>query len=109
MDNDGRLYVVSEAGGGDTDHPQLWVYAPVDGAEPGADRGRVHQPDRVAGREHEHGDARQDRRRVRSTDDGIGTNALSVSGPDASAFEVDGQRLYLKAGTVAEPKTSYTV
>ena len=28
MDNDGKLYVVSEGGGGDVAHPQLWVYAP---------------------------------------------------------------------------------
>ena len=28
MDGDGYLYVVSENGGGDFDHPQLWVYAP---------------------------------------------------------------------------------
>jgi hypothetical protein len=28
MDDDGRLYVVSEDGGGDIGHPQLWVYAP---------------------------------------------------------------------------------
>jgi hypothetical protein len=28
MDDQGNLYVVSEAGGGDDDHPQLWVYAP---------------------------------------------------------------------------------
>ena len=35
MDRDGILYVVSENGGGDFDHPQLWVYAPSLGAEPG--------------------------------------------------------------------------
>ncbi len=28
MDPSGKLYVVSETGGGDIDHPQLWVYAP---------------------------------------------------------------------------------
>lgn len=28
MDRDGILYVVSENGGGDINHPQLWVYAP---------------------------------------------------------------------------------
>jgi uncharacterized protein YjiK len=28
MDRDGYLYTVSEAGGGDSAHPQLWVYAP---------------------------------------------------------------------------------
>jgi uncharacterized protein YjiK len=29
MDNNGILYIVSENGGGDIDHPQLWVYAPA--------------------------------------------------------------------------------
>ncbi len=28
MDPSGNLYVVSENGGGDVEHPQLWVYAP---------------------------------------------------------------------------------
>ena len=28
MDADGNLYVVNENGGGDSNHPQLWVYAP---------------------------------------------------------------------------------
>ena len=28
MDGNGVLYVVSENGGGDINHPQLWVYAP---------------------------------------------------------------------------------
>ncbi len=32
------------------------------------------------------------------TDDGIGTNVLSLSGPDASKFVIDGSSLYLKAG-----------
>jgi hypothetical protein len=29
MDNNGFLYTVCENGGGDINHPQLWVYAPV--------------------------------------------------------------------------------
>lgn len=29
MDDDGILYVVNENGGGDINHPELWVYAPV--------------------------------------------------------------------------------
>ena len=28
MDRNGVLYIVNENGGGDIDHPQLWVYAP---------------------------------------------------------------------------------
>lgn len=34
MDLNGVLYVVSENGGGDFDHPQLWVYQSV--PEPGS-------------------------------------------------------------------------
>jgi uncharacterized protein YjiK len=29
MDGNGILYIVCENGGGDINHPQLWVYAPV--------------------------------------------------------------------------------
>ena len=38
MDGDGVLYVVNENGGGNIDHPELWVYAPSAAAEPGAHR-----------------------------------------------------------------------
>jgi len=45
------------------------------------------------------------------TDDALGTNNLSVSGTDASLFEINGNALYLKAGTVLdyETKTIYNV
>ena len=45
------------------------------------------------------------------TDDALGTNNLSVSGTDASFFEIDGNVLYLKANTALnfEAKTSYSV
>ncbi|WP_275974151.1 cadherin-like domain-containing protein [Argonema galeatum] len=45
------------------------------------------------------------------TDDGLGTNVLSLMGSDASAFELDGTTLYLKAGTTLdyETKSSYTI
>jgi len=33
------------------------------------------------------------------TDDGLGTNNLGVSGPDAASFEIAGASLYLRAGT----------
>ena len=44
------------------------------------------------------------------TDDAKGTNVLSLSGADASAFEIDGNALYLKANTSLdfETKSSYT-
>jgi phospholipase/lecithinase/hemolysin/DNA-binding XRE family transcriptional regulator len=45
------------------------------------------------------------------TDDALGTNNLSVSGTDASFFEVDATGLYIKANTALnfEAKTSYNV
>jgi ELWxxDGT repeat protein len=45
------------------------------------------------------------------TDDGLGTNTFSLSGADASVFEVVGGQLRLKAGTVLNYATqkSYTV
>jgi Tol biopolymer transport system component len=45
------------------------------------------------------------------TDDGLGTNVLSLSGEGAGYFEIIGNALYLKAGSVLdyETKTSYAV
>ena len=45
------------------------------------------------------------------TDDGVGTNLLSLSGADMSSFEIVGNSLRLKAGVVLnfEAKSSYTV
>ncbi len=45
------------------------------------------------------------------TDDGLGTNALSLSGTDQSFFTIVGTSLYLKAGTSLnfETKSSYNV
>jgi hypothetical protein len=44
-------------------------------------------------------------------DDALGTNAVTLSGADATAFEVEAGVLYLKAGTVLdfETKTSFSV
>lgn len=48
---------------------------------------------------------------VSVTDDGVGFNALSVSGADAAFFEVDSTGLYIKAGTILdfETRASYSV
>lgn len=45
------------------------------------------------------------------TDDGQGTNGLSLSGSDAGVFELEGTTLYLKAGITLdfETKASYSV
>jgi hypothetical protein len=45
---------------------------------------------------------------VSVTDDGLGTNTFSVSGPDASVFEVVAGQLRLKAGTVLNYATQKT-
>jgi hypothetical protein len=44
-------------------------------------------------------------------DDNLGSNVISLSGPDAASFEVVGAELFLKAGVVLnfEAKTSYDV
>jgi hypothetical protein len=48
---------------------------------------------------------------VRFVDDGTGTNAVSLTGADASSFEVDGTSVYLKAGVLLdrEAKPSYSI
>ena len=110
MDRDGVLYTVSENGGGDFDHPQLWVYAPATGINqaPTAvtlanpvlsilENTNTASPIKVAD--------------IVVTDDGQGTNNLTVAGADASFFEITGSGLYIKAGTVLdyETKTSYSI
>jgi uncharacterized protein YjiK len=98
MDRDGNLYVVNENGGGDSNHPQLWVYAHSDAPNLApvqltlqnavtsiAENTSTANPVKLAD--------------IVVTDDGLGTNNLSVSGPDAGTFQVIGTGLYLKAGT----------
>lgn len=110
MDRDGILYVVSENGGGDFDHPQLWVYAPstVPNQAPTAvtlnnavtsilENSNTGSAIKVAD--------------IVITDDGLGTNTLSLSGADSSSFEVNGFGLFIKAGTILdfETKNSYSI
>jgi uncharacterized protein YjiK len=110
MDNDGNLYTVSEDGGGDVDHPQLWVYAPSTATNQAPTAvALTHQVTSVA--ENTSTVSRLKVADVAVTDDGLGTNNLTVSGPDASSFEVDSTGLYIKAGTALdfETKSSYSV
>lgn len=110
MDRENNLYVVSENGGGDFDHPQLWVYAPstIANKAPTAvalnnavtsilENTSTALPVKVAD--------------ILVTDDGIGTNNLTVSGADANIFVITGTALYIKAGTVLdyETKSSYNI
>jgi uncharacterized protein YjiK len=110
MDHDGNLYVVNENGGGSIDHPQLWVYAPS--AAPNQAPTAVELTNQVAAiAENTSTATRLKVADVVVTDDGLGTNDLTVTGPDAASFEVDSNGLYIKAGTVLdhETTTSYTV
>ena len=110
MDRAGNIYIVNENGGGSFDFPQLWVYAPstVPNAAPTAvaltnplnsiqENTATTAPVKI-------GD-------ITVTDDGLGTNALSLTGADAASFQITGGALYLKAGVILdfEVKTSYAV
>jgi uncharacterized protein YjiK/phosphodiesterase/alkaline phosphatase D-like protein len=112
IDKDGILYVVSENGGGDIDHPQLWVYAPstVPSTNKAPTAIVLNNPvNSIA--ENTSTATRIKVADIAVTDDGLGTNSLTVTGIDASFFEVDSSGLYIKAGTVLdfETKTSYGV
>ena len=110
MDRDGNLYVVSENGGGDADHPQLWVYAHTDAPNlaPTAvtlnnavtsipDNTPTAAPLKLAD--------------IIVSDDGLGNNHLTVTGADTSFFQIIGTALFLKAGTALNhtTKPSYNV
>jgi len=110
MDRDGTLYIVSENGGGDFDHPQLWVYKPstVPNTAPTA-IALTNASNAIL--ENSNTTSAVKVSDIVVTDDGLGTNNLSLSGSDASHFEIIGSSLYIKAGTVLdyETKTSYSV
>ena len=111
MDREGRIYVVSENGGGDIDHPQLWVYAPasVTNTAPTAlvlSTSSTTIPDSTST-----ASAVKMTNFTVTDSDGVGVNTFSLSGADAADFQVIGTALYLKAGTVLNgtSKPSYTV
>jgi VCBS repeat-containing protein len=110
MDNNGYLYVVSENGGGSINYPQLWVYAPstVPNQAPTA---LVLDNKVIAIAENTSTIAAVKVADITVTDDGLGTNTLSLSGADASFFEINDTALYIKAGTTLdyETKTNYSV
>ncbi|MDZ8025178.1 MAG: SdiA-regulated domain-containing protein [Nostoc sp. DedQUE11] len=110
MDKDGYLYVVSENGGGDINHPQLWVYAPSSVPNQAPTAVVLNNPV-IAIAENTSTTIRLKVADITITDDGLGTNNLTGTGTDANFFEVDSTGLYIKAGTVLdyETKTSYSV
>ncbi len=110
MDNDGNIYIVNENGGGDINHPELWVYAPSNGINeaPTAitlnntvasiiENSITNPAFRVAD--------------ILISDDGLGTNTFSLSGADANDFQITGSSLFIKPGTVLdfETKSTYSV
>ena len=110
MDDAGNLYVVSENGGGDFDHPQLWVYAQSAAANQ-APTAVALQNMLAMIAENSNTTARLKVADLIVTDDGLGINTLSVTGTDAGTFEIDNGVLYLKSGTKLdfEIQTSYSV
>jgi uncharacterized protein YjiK len=107
VDDAGRVYVVSENGGGDVAHPQLWVYAPSTAANTAPTAVTLNPADGSIAANASTA-MRVKVADVTVADDGIGTNALSVTGPDAASFEVDPTGLYLRAGTALD-RASFTV
>ena len=110
MDWDGNLYVVSENGGGDFDHPQLWVYAPS--TLPNQAPTAVALNNAVTSiLENSNTGSAIKVADILIADDGLGTNNLTLSDIDASFFEINGFGLFLKAGTVLdfETKNSYSI
>lgn len=110
MDRNGNLYIVNENGGGDIDHPQLWVYAPstVPNQAPTA-VALANITNSVL--ENSNTTSSLKISDILVTDDGLGTNNLTISGADANFFEIKNAGLYIKAGTVLdyETKTSYSI
>lgn len=110
MDRVGNIYIVNENGGGSIDYPQLWVYSPS--AVPNQPATAVAVSNGVTSiMENTSTAARIKVGDVVVTDDGLGTNTLTITGADAASFELTGTELFLKAGVVLdyETKTSYTI
>jgi hypothetical protein len=98
MDRDGNLYIVNENGGGDSDHPQLWVYAPS--TAPNQAPTAVTLNNAVTSIPENTSTAAPIRLAdIIVTDDGLGANHLTVTGADAAFFQIIGTALYLRAGT----------
>lgn len=110
MDRDGYLYVVNESGGGDANHPQVWVYQHSDAPNlPPTGVTLTNQVTSIP--ENTSTAAAVKVADLAIADDGLGTNTVSIVGADAAYFEVVGIGLFLKAGTVLNrtTKPSYSI
>lgn len=110
MDRNGVIYIVNENGGGNIDHPQLWVYAPTE-AQNVAPTAVAVANAVTSILENTGTVSRIKVGDILVTDDGLGTNQLSLGGADAASFEISGSELFLKAGTVLdfETKSSFSL
>ncbi len=112
LDKNGFLYITSENGGGDITRPQLWVYAPTGGSTPNQAPTAVilNNPVKTIAQSTST-TAAVKVADIAITDDGKGTNTLTLSGADAGSFEITGNSLFLKARTAlnATTKASYNV
>jgi uncharacterized protein YjiK len=114
VDKNGIIYVVSENGGGDINHPELWVYAPTQASVPLVNQAPTavllnNSINSIADKTSTV--ARFKVGDIAIVDDGLGTNNLTLAGTDASSFEIFENALYIKAGTTIDFKTksSYNV
>jgi uncharacterized protein YjiK len=110
MDSDGVLYVANENGGGDADHPQLWVYAPSTATNLApTDVTLTNKVNSLP--ENTSTAAAVKVADIAIADDGLGTNDITLTGPDAASFQAIGVALFLKSGTVlnATTKPNYSV
>ena len=110
MDRNGYLYITNENGGGDANHPQLWVYAPSTATNL-APTALALQNSTNSIPENTSTAADVKLADIIITDDGLGVNNLTVSGADAASFNIVGTSLFLKAGTTlnATTKSTYAV
>lgn len=108
MDRDGNIYIVSENGGGDADHPQLWVYAPSAAGNSAPTALALSNASTSLPENTSTTSAVKMATLVVTDADGLGVNNLTVSGSDASSFEIIGSGLYLKAGATLSYATKPT-
>jgi uncharacterized protein YjiK len=107
MDRSGYLYIANENGGGDANHPQLWVYAPSTATNVAPTAVALQNPTNSIP-ENTSTAADVKLADIIITDDGLGVNSLTVSGADAASFNIVGTSLFLKAGTTLNSTTKPT-
>lgn len=108
MDRQGNIYIVSENGGGDILHPELWVFAPSNAINTAPTAVALSSSSTTIPDSTSTANPLKMATIVVTDADGVGVNNFSVSGPDAADFTFIGSGLYLKAGTVLNGGTKPT-